>query len=304
MNRTVEEFADEIGSSGPITVEGAATRGGAVPGVRTVRAPSGIERVDAAEMVLQCGASTPVDEVHAALAEVGQTVLLPPGGTVGGALAVGHSDVTRLGHGPMRDALLQTRYAGAGGEVITAGGPTVKNVSGFDLCRLLVGSRGTLGFLADVVLRTRPLARSQQWFTSSRDPFDLITELYRPVSVLWDGETAWVRLDGDPHDIAAAARGARLDAVEGPPDLPGPYRWSIRPSEIVDLQCDGAGPFVAEVGVGVVHRSTPPPARSADTAVVELHRRLAAEFDPEGRLNPGVDPLLPVTGPLIPAVGR
>ncbi len=48
---------------------------------------------------------------------------------------------------------------------------------------------------------------------------------------------------------------------------------------------------MAEVGVGVVHRAVAPPARPVDPAVVTLHRRLKALFDPTGRLDPGRDPL-------------
>jgi len=160
----LERFADEVGSVGEVTVAGLGTRGGAVPGVRAVAAPAGIEWVQADEMTVCCGAGTSVDELVAALATHGQTVALPAGGTVGGALASGASDVRRLGYGPVRDTLLQARYVSAAGEVVKAGGPTVKNVSGFDLCRLLVGSRGTLGFFGEVILRTRPLAQRSQWF--------------------------------------------------------------------------------------------------------------------------------------------
>ena len=51
------------------------------------------------------------------------------------------------------------------------------------------------------------------------------------------------------------------------------------------------GTFVAEVGVGIVHHADPPPPRPVDPAVVELHRRIKDRFDPERRLNPGVDAL-------------
>ena len=184
----LDEFAAAVGSQGPVTIAGLGTRGGAVPGVHTVTAPLGIDFVQADEMIVSCGAGTPVDELVAAMAAHGQTVCLPAGGTVGGALAVGHSDVRRLGYGPVRDTLLQARYVSAAGEIVKAGGPTVKNVSGFDLCRLLVGSYGTLGFLGEVVLRTRPLAKHSQWFvTDATDPYPVFAALYRPVSVLWDG---------------------------------------------------------------------------------------------------------------------
>jgi FAD/FMN-containing dehydrogenase len=177
----------------------------------------------------------------------------------------------------------------AGGEVVKAGGPTVKNVSGFDLCRLLVGSRGTLGFLADVILRTRPLPVGERWFTSERDPWELLAALYRPTSLLWDGRTTWVLLDGHADDIAAQVRSGGLSAVDGPPDLPE-HRWSVPPSEL-RLLADGSAAFVAEIGVGVVHHSQPAPARAVDATVRALHNRIKHEFDPTGRLNPGVDVL-------------
>jgi hypothetical protein len=99
-----------------------------------------------------------------------------------------------------------------------------------------------------------------------------------------------VLLDGHPDDVEAQARVAGLpEAPAGPPDLP-PHRWSLRPSELAAL-AGGPDPFVAEVGVGVVHRAVPPPVRPVDPAVVALHRRLKAVYDPTGRLAPGRDPL-------------
>lgn len=109
------EFAEQVGAEGPVTIAGLGTRGGAVRGVREVRAPSGLDFVQPDEMTVCCGAATPVDELVEALAVHGQTVALPVGGTVGGALAVGRSDVRRLGYGPVRDALLQARFVSASG---------------------------------------------------------------------------------------------------------------------------------------------------------------------------------------------
>ncbi|MGA9275433.1 FAD-linked oxidase C-terminal domain-containing protein, partial [Ilumatobacter sp.] len=194
-------------------------------------------------------------------------------------------------HGPMRDVLLQSRFVGSSGEVTKAGGPTVKNVSGFDLCRLLVGSRGTLGFLGDVILRTRPLPRASRWFCTDRDPFELLATLYRPVGILWDGRTTWVRLDGDPGDVETIATATRLVETDGAPPLPGPHRWSVAPSELGAMRTEEPGTFIAEIGVGVVHRPTAAPHREPDPAVRAVHDRIKAQFDPTGRLNPGVDPL-------------
>ncbi|MFT4658775.1 MAG: FAD/FMN-containing dehydrogenase [Candidatus Aldehydirespiratoraceae bacterium] len=291
MDVTVEDFAASVGTSGPVAVVGSGSHRGIPGGVRVVTAPRGIDRIDVAEMVIECGASTPVDEVLSELAAVGQTVSVPPGGTIGGALAVGHSDVTRLGHGAVRDVLLQTHYVSASGKATKAGGPTVKNVSGFDLCRLFLGSYGTLGFFGDVILRTRPLPRFSAWFTSDRDPFALLATLYRPVSLLWNGEMTWVRLDGNASDVEKTVRKYGLREVDGPPAMPRSCRWSLPPSELHSLKTTQPGTFVAEIGVGAVHHTVGQERQPADAAKRALHDRIKMQFDPTGRLNPGVDPL-------------
>ncbi len=120
----------------------------------------------------------------------------------------------------------------AEGAVVKAGGPTVKNVSGFDLCRLLVGSLGTLGLIAEVVLRTRPLPAAERWVSGVADPF-------RPGL---PSEPPGLRAVGRHHHLGAAGRpsrrrrrsgaGHRADRrARGPPDLP-PHRWSLRPRDL------------------------------------------------------------------------
>ena len=279
------DFAAEVGPVDEVTVTGLATRGGPVAGARVVSPPRGIDWIQPAEMTVSCGAGTPVDELDAALAEHRQRVALPPGGSVGGALAVGRSSIRRLGDGPVRDAVLQVHYVGADGEVVKAGGPTVKNVSGFDLCRLLVGSWGTLGFLGDVILRTRPRPRCERWYRGALDPGEVLARLYRPTSVLWDGRSTWVLLEGDERDVEAQASGLALDEAPGPPDLPRGGRWSLPPGAVATL----TGTFVAEVGVGIVHHADPAPPRRPEPAVAALHERIKRGFDPTGRLNPGID---------------
>jgi glycolate oxidase FAD binding subunit len=281
----LEPFAEVVGTSDPVTISGLGTRGGPVEDVRTVAAPAGIAWVQADEMIVCCGAGTLVDELVAALAEHGQTVALPVGGTVGGALAAGLSDVRRLGYGPVRDVLLQARYVSAAGEIVKAGGPTVKNVSGFDLCRLLVGSNGTLGFMGEVIVRTRPLPQVSQWCTAScTDPFPVFGRLYRPVSVLWNGGTIWALLEGHAADVAEQAAVAGLVPCDGPPPLPTGSRRSVAPASVTAVE----GAFVAEIGIGVVHHTArwTPPARSP--RVVALARAIKDELDPTHRLNPGV----------------
>ena len=282
-------FAAEVGSEDPVTVTGGGSRGGPVDGVRVVRPPGGIDWIAPEEMTVACGAATPVEELVAALAERGQRVALPPSGTVGGALAVGQATVRRLGDGPVRDTLLQARVVTADGNVAKVGGPTVKNVSGFDLCRLLVGSVGTLAFIGDVILRTRPVPAASRWFAGPGDPFDVRRRLYRPTAILWDGTTTWVCLEGHPDDVAAQAALTGLDEVGGPPPLPAGGRRSMPPAGLATLPglAETTGRFVAEVGVGVVHTDTPVVPVAPAAAVVELHQRIKAAFDPRGRLNPG-----------------
>jgi glycolate oxidase FAD binding subunit len=105
--------------------------------------------------------------------------------------------------------------------------------------------------------------------------------------VLWDGTTTWVLLEGDERDVEAQAALLALDAVDGPPPLPTGGRWSVAPGEVKAM----TGTFVAEVGVGIVHHTSPPPTRPVDPAILDLHLRLKDRFDPDRRLNPGVDPL-------------
>lgn len=270
-------FAAEVGEFGPVTITGLGTRGGPRHGVRRVTAPAGIEAIEPEEMTVACGAATPVDGLQEALARFGQTVSLPPGGTVGGALAAGHSGIRLLGDGPVRNTLLQMEYVSAAGEIVKAGGPTVKNVSGFDLCRLFVGSRGTLGLLGSVILRTRPIARHSAWFSiETSDPAPLQRRLFKPVSLLWNGAVLWVLLEGHPDDVAAQAGNCGLRHADGPPPLPPHRHVTAAPS--------APGDYLALLGTGVVYTSTrSASAQPTDTRLARLEADVSARFDPAGR---------------------
>src|SRR4029077_16438001 len=124
-----------------------------------------------------------------------------------------------------------------------------------DLCRLLVGSLGTLGFLGEVVLRCRPLPAVTRWFAGEAEPFDLVHRLHQPSSILWDGTNTWLLLEGHPADVEAQAQVAGLPEADGPPPPPTGGRLSMRPSALRAL----TGTFVAEIGVGVVHSVDPAP---------------------------------------------
>jgi glycolate oxidase FAD binding subunit len=94
-----------------------------------------------------------------------------------------------------------------------------------------------------------------------------------------------VLLEGHPADVDAesATLGDAFAEVDGPPPLPTAGRESRRPGDLQNL----TGVFMAEVGVGTVHRGEPCARPAIDPAAAELHRRVKAVFDPEGRMNPG-----------------
>ncbi len=296
IDPAVSAFASDIGTSGPVTVVGARTHwhvGGEVdPKAREVGAPTGIWEHEPSEMTVRCGAGTSVAELSAHLASSSQMVPFDPAddqATVGGVLACGFSGPRRLRYGHVRDLVLQTRHVDACGKVVTSGGPTVKNVSGYDLARLLVGSLGTLGLLAEVILRTLPLPAASQWVAGDVDPFAAFDLLYRPSSILWDGTRTWILLEGDPADVSAeAAKIAPLGfgAVSSGPLVPAAGRESMRTSDLSALKGSG-GQWLAEVGVGLVHRTEPVPAAAVSAPNAALMSKLKQRLDPQNRLNPG-----------------
>ncbi|MEM7272481.1 MAG: FAD-binding protein [Actinomycetota bacterium] len=299
------EFAADIGADGPIAVAGGRTRwelGGALAdGTRVVAAPTGIVEYIPDEMTVTVRAGTTVAELHRTLAERGQRTGLPDrGGTVGGALAVGENDLRALGRGPVRNALLQIRYVSADGRIVSSGGPTVKNVSGFDLPRLMVGSLGTLGMLGEAILRTNPIPPHARWLAAEGvDPGEVHEVLLAPSAILWDGETTWVQLEGHAADVDAqrlvldglgSFRTVDLDDSDAlPVELPA-NRWSCTPAEAAGFGTGvgaDAGRFVAAVGLGLVFAERPQPPRVLAPAAAVVSERLKQNFDPTGRCNPG-----------------
>ncbi len=281
-------FADDVGRAGAICVRGGGTRwdlGGVAGEVRVVTAPAGIDSFDPAEMTVVVGTGTTLSNLADVLAADGQEVALdgPPEATIGGALMVGRSPLRRGRLGEVADVLLQADCIGADGQIFVAGGPTVKNVSGYDLCRLLVGSLGTLALVGRVILRTRPMPDASAWMAGEVPPEVVLKSVYRPATVLWDGIQTTVQVEGHGADVNnEMALLGRLGLVSvGQPVLPGERdRWS-------GVLPDGG---VLEVGAGVVHqleRASPP---AVAAGIRALGDRMRDAFDPSRRLNPGRDP--------------
>ena len=225
----------------------------------------------------------------------------PRGPRSAGSWPSGHSGYRRLGLGPVRDAVLEVTAVTARGELIRAGAPLVKNVTGFDLCRLFVGSLGTLALLgrggAALPARARR-SRPGGWGrapTRSRWP-PRSTGRCRCCGTGPGPGSAWPATRPTWTDQAAAGprAGVRAGATAAAGRrVPGAGRAARR-------LCGPAGggrdrQRVAGRGrrrdwctaradvAGPAGRRRPRPS----PAVVGLHRALKERFDPDGRLNPG-----------------
>jgi glycolate oxidase FAD binding subunit len=91
--------------------------------------------------------------------------------TIGGMVATNSSGPRRLLYGLPRDLLLGVRFVTPKGEIIGAGGKTVKNVSGYDISKLMIGSLGSLGILCEMTLRLLPLPEKMETLVFTFDSF-------------------------------------------------------------------------------------------------------------------------------------
>ncbi len=134
--------------------------------VLDLRPLRGILDYQPTELFVSARAATPLAEVEAALAEHGQCLPFDPPrfardgaqATVGGMVAAGLSGPGRLGAGALRDYVLGASLLNGRGELLAFGGQVMKNVAGFDVSRLLVGSMGSLGAILEVSLKVLPRA--------------------------------------------------------------------------------------------------------------------------------------------------
>ena len=163
------ELADAIrDAGGALRIVGGGTRGVAGQGdLLSAAGLAGIRLFEPAALTLVAGAGTPLAEIEAVLAKEGQRLAFEPGdwrgligsegvSTIGGVVAANISGPRRVQAGACRDALLGVRFVDGSGTVVKNGGRVMKNVTGYDLARLLAGSWGTLGVLSEVGLKVLP----------------------------------------------------------------------------------------------------------------------------------------------------
>ena len=184
-------FAEQVGgiNDGPVTVVGGATHSVVVrpskslstpPSARSVTAPVGMVSVEPEELIVRCGAGTSWAELDEVLAAAGLVCPLDPidsRSTVGGVLSMGFSGIRRSRYGHIRDLLLEARYVSAQGILVKAGAPVVKNVTGYDLCRGLAGSWGTLSAFTEVTLRAVPKPEETRTLLLFNQPDEIAIEV-------------------------------------------------------------------------------------------------------------------------------
>jgi glycolate oxidase FAD binding subunit len=135
---------------------------------------TGVSLYEPAELVLSAKAGTPLAEIEALVAENGQQLAfepmdygpilggLPGQGTIGGMLAANLSGPRRIKAGAARDHFLGFTAVSGRGETFKSGGRVVKNVTGYDLSKLMAGSWGSLAAMTDVTIKVLPRPETEQ----------------------------------------------------------------------------------------------------------------------------------------------
>jgi glycolate oxidase FAD binding subunit len=133
----------------------------------------GVTLYEPEELVLSARAGTPIAEIERLVADNGQELAFEPAdygallggvsgaGTIGGVLAANLSGPRRIKAGAARDHFLGVSAVSGRGETFRSGGRVVKNVTGYDLCKLMAGSWGTLGAMTEVTIKTLPRAETE-----------------------------------------------------------------------------------------------------------------------------------------------
>lgn len=176
--KTDAELAEMISAGGPFAVEGLGSKRGLgrlieKGNLLSLQKFSGVEYYEAEELVLEAGAATPLAEVQALLKQREQMLAFEPpdfshlwgsahSGSLGGLLATALAGPRRIKAGSARDHVLGVRGVTGRGEIFKAGARVVKNVTGYDMPKLMAGSYGTLAALTAVTFKVLPAPETEE----------------------------------------------------------------------------------------------------------------------------------------------
>jgi glycolate oxidase FAD binding subunit len=214
----VEIVAAAIAEEEPVEIVAGGSKRGLgrpiqAPHVLDVGAFSGIRAYEPEELVLTAGAATPLAEIEQALESKGQMLAFEPpdwrallgsdgtSPTLGGAIAANLAGPRRIRQGAARDHFLGFRGVSGRGEAFKAGGHVVKNVTGYDLSKLLAGSHGTLAVLTEVTVKVLP--RPEESRSIALRGLDDASALRAMTAAL-----------NSPHEVSAAAHLPKSAAAE------------------------------------------------------------------------------------------
>jgi len=229
-----EELAEAISSANTtLSIRGGGTRGTLTEGTPlTTSGMSGITLYEPGALTIVAKSGTPVSEIEAALAAENQMLAFEPMDfrpllgtdgtpTIGGVVACNASGPRRVQAGACRDFLLGVRFVDGTGSVVKNGGRVMKNVTGYDLARLMCGARGTLGVLTEVSLKVLPrpeyvitlvyeglghTATAQLLSDAMKSPFDVSGAARVPAGVTGDKGAALIRVEGFEASVKYRAK--------------------------------------------------------------------------------------------------
>ena len=190
------------------------------------------------EMIAVVEAGMRVGSLNRVLAEGGQEWPsdAPDDATVGGVIASGATSARRLRMGPLRDTVLEAEIVTGDGRLVRSGARTVKNVTGYDLHKLVTGSLGTLGVIAQVALKVRPLPRAQLTLRFDGDlglARALVDAVPSAAAVVATPGGVELRLEGWAEEVeeetaqAASISAPVADSSDGP--FPSSAPWDVKP---------------------------------------------------------------------------
>ncbi|WP_073248707.1 FAD-binding protein [Shimia gijangensis] len=249
-------------AQGPIRIFGGGTRdiGGPTEGeVLSVAGLSGVSLYEPGALTLVAQAGTPVAEIESVLAAESQRLAFEPMDhrallgtsgtpTIGGVVAANVSGPRRIQVGACRDSLLGVRFVDGQGRILKNGGRVMKNVTGYDLVKLMAGSWGTLGVLSEVSLKVQAVPEASACVllygleeTAAVDamsaalgsPYDISGAAHAPIGI--DGHSAtMIRIEGLEASVAYrveklkalfAGAGAEIHVERAPQNVAAGWSW-------------------------------------------------------------------------------